>query len=110
MTSAGRRGRSALRLAIGCIRAGVESPRETLVRLMIVAAGLPEPVVNATVRDGIDVERTRELEAEGWIVIRVVASDLRGGGRTLVELVERHLRSRGWPGNLPRRPSWASIL
>ncbi|MBB1500975.1 hypothetical protein H5397_05945 [Propioniciclava sp. MC1683] len=43
----GRRAREAARL----VRAGVESPMETRLRLLIVLAGLPEPEVNIKIRD-----------------------------------------------------------
>jgi hypothetical protein len=39
------------RRAAGLVRGGVDSPMETRVRLLIVLAGLPEPVVNLTLRD-----------------------------------------------------------
>ncbi len=44
------RGSEALRTALASARAGVDSPRETDLRLLIVAAGLPEPVVAHPVR------------------------------------------------------------
>lgn len=40
-----------LRAALPLIRSGVESPRETLLRLIMLRAGLPEPEVNAAVFD-----------------------------------------------------------
>lgn len=43
-------GSEALRAALISARAGVGSPRETDLRLLIVAAGLPEPVVSCAVR------------------------------------------------------------
>ncbi|MGH3499371.1 MAG: hypothetical protein ACRDQA_00490 [Nocardioidaceae bacterium] len=39
------------RQAAALVRAGVDSPMETRLRLLIVLAGLPEPVVNHIVRD-----------------------------------------------------------
>ena len=50
---AGRRGISRLRRALERARPGVESPGETLTRLLLVDAGFPEPVVNLTVTDPI---------------------------------------------------------
>jgi hypothetical protein len=47
----GRRGIRALRGACARIRTGVESPKETEVRLIVVDAGFPEPVTNYTLRD-----------------------------------------------------------
>ncbi len=47
----GHRGARLLRQAMASVRPGVDSPMETQIRLMIVEAGLPEPVVNATIRN-----------------------------------------------------------
>ena len=47
----GRRGSRALREAASLTRAGVDSPKETEARLLIIDAGLPEPVVNYEVTD-----------------------------------------------------------
>jgi hypothetical protein len=44
------RGARAARLAVSLVRAGVESPMETRLRLLIAAAGLPEPVIGAEIR------------------------------------------------------------
>ncbi len=49
--SRGFRGVASARAALALIRPGTDSPRETAVRLLIVAAGLPEPVVGHTVID-----------------------------------------------------------
>jgi hypothetical protein len=46
------RGKTAAVAALGMIRHGAESRPETLLRLAISAAGLPEPEVNVDVRDG----------------------------------------------------------
>lgn len=46
----GERGRLARRAA-ALVRAGVDSPMETRVRLLILLAGIPEPLVNHPVRD-----------------------------------------------------------
>ncbi|MFK4731318.1 DUF559 domain-containing protein [Agromyces mediolanus] len=48
---AGRRGHRALVRAAHEIRAGTDSPQETLLRLDLVAAGLPEPEVNPRILD-----------------------------------------------------------
>ncbi len=45
----GHRGVRLLRHALASVRAGVDSPMETRIRLIIVAAGLPEPQVNAEI-------------------------------------------------------------
>jgi len=51
--AAGKRHRGIRRLrnALPRVRTGVESPKETEVRLIVVDAGLPEPVTNFTIRD-----------------------------------------------------------
>jgi len=46
---AGARGAASLRRAVGLVRAGADSPRETRLRLLLTRAGLPEPLVNAEV-------------------------------------------------------------
>lgn len=45
----GHRGVRLLRQALTSVRPGVDSPMETRIRLIIVQAGLPEPVVNAKI-------------------------------------------------------------
>ncbi len=49
---AGRRGARKLVRALARIRPRTDSPMETLTRLVLVSAGLPEPAVNDVVRDG----------------------------------------------------------
>jgi len=126
---AGRRGAAKLRRAMGRVRAGADSPRETHVRLLLVAAGLPEPLVNAEITvpghprrifgdlvyqrylvlveydgeqhrfDGrqyaADVERLEALAFAGWLVVRVLAHDLRDPER-VARRVARALHNRGW--------------
>ncbi|MDQ1085050.1 MULTISPECIES: endonuclease domain-containing protein [Microbacterium] len=45
-----RRGAVLLREAVGLVRQGSESPRESIVRMILVRAGLPEPELNWTLR------------------------------------------------------------
>lgn len=49
--SAGRRGSRALRAAFARVRPGTDSRQETRLRLHIVDAGLPEPLVNIPIHD-----------------------------------------------------------
>lgn len=68
--AAGRRGSRLLAEAFALVRERTDSPRETVVRLLIVRAGLPEPGVNSPVRDG----RGRKLGSgdlvyERWKVV-----------------------------------------
>jgi hypothetical protein len=44
-------GTEAAERAVAYVRTGVESPMETRLRLLLVLAGLPEPVVNLAIRD-----------------------------------------------------------
>lgn len=46
---AGRRGADSLARSFSHVRSGADSPRETRLRLLLVRAGLPEPVVNLVV-------------------------------------------------------------
>lgn len=111
-----------VRAALPLAREGVESPKETETRLLLVASGLPEPVVQFEVRedgrliarvdlaypelriaieyegDGhrtdrrqwrIDIRRQRELEARGWIVIRLTEADLGTGSDALIASVRQ---------------------
>lgn len=48
-----------MRRAAGLVRPGVDSPTESKLRLLVVLAGLPEPVVNHT-----------EYDERGWVVRR----------------------------------------
>jgi len=116
-----------VRLALAQVREHVESAKETETRLAIIAAGLPEPVVQHRVPEhGLfiarvdlaypqwkiaieyegdghrtdmeqwrrDIQRQRDLEDHGWIVIRVTELDLREGGAALMRRIERAIASR----------------
>jgi hypothetical protein len=67
----GRRGIERVRRALDLVDAGAESPRETLLRLMVIRAGLPRPQTQIAVydEDGLFVAR---LDM-GWDDIRVAA-------------------------------------
>ena len=119
--AAGRRpGGPLLREAIEWIREDSWSPRESEVRCLLVAAGLPEPELNVDLFEGgaflgcvdmvyraqkvaieylgrvhagswgADVERLARLRAAGWIVIEVTA-ELLADPRELVRRVRRAL-------------------
>jgi hypothetical protein len=123
---AGRRvGAAHLREALGLVREDSWSPRESLCRLLLVRAGLPEPVLNVDVdgplgflacvdmvypayrvaieyqgqlhaaRYAKDIERIEALRAAGWIVIQV-SSALMSRPELLVARVQDALASRGW--------------
>ncbi|WP_141651229.1 hypothetical protein [Microbacterium sp. 3J1] len=115
-----------VRDALPRARENVESPKETETRLLIVAGGLPEPVVQHEIHEnGLliarsdmafpslkiaieyegdghrtsrdqwrrDVQRQRELEDRGWIVIRVTQLDL-DDTRPLIDRIRRAMASR----------------
>lgn len=120
-------GHQIIRSALEQARVGVDSPKETETRLLIMAAGLPEPVVQHEVYDhqrliarldlaypGLkiaieyegdghrtskqqwrrDIERQRELEDRGWIIIRLTQLDLDNKGQKLLGRIRRAILSR----------------
>lgn len=84
---AGARGARRLREALCWIRPGTDSPRETLLRLIIVRAGLPEPEVN-----GVITNEQGEFVALGDLVYRRyrVLVEYDGGDHRLQERVYNH--------------------
>jgi hypothetical protein len=121
----GRRGSRALREAAALARARVDSPKETETRLLLVDAGLPEPITNFEVAPDLhvdlawpwlkvcveyegekhrtdkkrfrsDITRRERLEDLHWRVIRVTEDDLREGGHEFLQRVRRALIERGW--------------
>lgn len=66
---AGNRGNKKLRVAMSFVRVGCDSPRETDLRLVLVRAGLPEPVVNAIVSAPGERLRYGDLVYPEWKVI-----------------------------------------
>jgi hypothetical protein len=136
--AAAAQGRIGLRArhALGLVRARVDSPMETHLRLLIVLAGLPEPIINRDVisqqggwlarpdlsypawriaieYDGehhrvdrrqwrSDIARRENLEAEGWIVLVITATDVfQRPAPTLMRIVAA-LARRGCPDLPPR--------
>lgn len=123
---AGVRGVRRLRAAMELVDAGAESPRETRLRLLLIAGGLPAPETQiefhdlrlrvdmgwrewkvAVEYDGIqhwtdgrqrawDIERIARLEAEGWAVVRVSAS-MFSRPDLVVTRVREKLRNAGCP-------------
>ena len=80
------------RKASGYVRARVDSPMESRLRMLIVLAGIPEPRVNVSVRDA-DGEPVRRFDLS-WPDIRVIVEY---DGRHHVERVEQ------WESDLDRR-------
>lgn len=119
------------------VRVGSLSRPETHLRLLLVAARLPEPQINLAA-DGLlldlawpdlrvcveyegdhhrdpgqfrrDIRRIERLVDAGWIVIRVTAADLYRGRRELVTRIAQRLRTRGWRGDFDLRRIVASTL
>lgn len=85
---AGRLARQAARF----VRRRVDSPMESRLRMLIVLAGLPEPVVNMSVHD-VDGEPVRRFDLS-WPDVRVIVEY---DGRHHVERVEQ------WEADLDRR-------
>jgi very-short-patch-repair endonuclease len=122
----GTRGVKLLRGVLNLVDGGAESPQETRVRLLLVAAGLPNPQTQIQFRDlhirvdmgwrewrvaveydGIqhwsdgrqrswDIERIALLESMGWTVIRISAEMLKRP-QAIVDRVGAALISRGYP-------------
>lgn len=86
--AAGRLAREAAAL----VRAKVDSPMETRLRLLLVLAGIPEPHVNAELRD-VDGEVRRRFDLS-WPGVRVIVEY---DGRHHVERVDQ------WESDLTRR-------
>lgn len=89
--AAGFRGRGALaaRSAAAEVRDGSDSRQETLLRLAIIAAGLPEPELNVVLRDADRVFVARvDLYFRAWSV--VVEYDGAGHARTWAKDARRH--------------------
>ena len=89
--SSGHAGRLA-RTAASYVRARVDSPMESRLRMLIVLAGIPEPVVNVSVHD-VDGEPVRRFDLS-WPEVRVIVEY---DGRHHVELIEQ------WESDLERR-------
>ncbi|MGN8025507.1 endonuclease domain-containing protein [Microbacterium sp. 22242] len=92
-------GRSTMLSALPLARVGVESPKETESRLLLVGAGLPEPVVQHEVRDGRRLVARVDLAYPQWKIAIEYEGD---GHRTDVMQWRRDIRrqrdleDRGW--------------
>lgn len=115
----GARGMRQLRSALDLVDGGAESPKETELRLLLVRDGLPRPVTQIRVgrrridmgwpewKVGVeydgeqhfsnpddyadDIERLEFLAAQGWIIIRVSARQLRYARDEILRRVRRAL-------------------
>lgn len=85
-----QKGAPRAREALMSVRAGVESPRETMLRLLLLRAGFPEPVCGYELR-------TREHGFIGWFDLAWPGTGVLGeydgdGHRTSTEQYERDIR------------------
>lgn len=88
-----------MRAALELARERVESPKETETRLMVLAAGLPEPVVQYDVRDGDMIIARLDLAYPRW----KIAIEYEGDGHRVdkhqwrIDIRrQRELEDRGW--------------
>lgn len=125
------RGLTAARAAMELMRIGVDSPRETRLRLNLHRAGLPEFTTNysipgdplvwpdlaceeyktsaqyegeihkTTQKQLYDRNRDERTAARGWLQVKVYNADMRKGDAYVVEMFKRALRRQGWPGQRP---------
>jgi very-short-patch-repair endonuclease len=121
----GARGVRRLRAALDLVDGGAESPKETELRLLLVRDGLPRPVTQIPVgkrrvdmgwpqwKVGVeydgehhwtnpkdyadDIERLEYLAAQGWIIVRVSARQLRYARDEIVRRVRQALLQAGCP-------------
>lgn len=87
----GGRGATKLAWAISHLRIGVDSRPESLTRLLLVAAGIPEPAINApTLVDGGRLTLHADLTWEQWkVVLEYEGDDHRTNARTFRNDIER---------------------
>lgn len=83
-----RTGASSARAVAGLVRAGVESPYESRTRLLLVSAGLPEPLVNHPIRTtratsvGASTWRTRSSRSRSSTTDAITSSVRASGAAT----------------------------
>ncbi|WP_157973996.1 hypothetical protein [Desertihabitans aurantiacus] len=94
-TSYTGRGARRAREAAQLVRSGVDSPRETQTRLLLVFAGLPEPAVDVRIRDE-DGEVVRRLDLAYEHALLAIEYD----GRQHIE------RQQSWREDIGRVRSW----
>jgi hypothetical protein len=98
--STGHRGARPLRTALGLVRSGTDSASETLLRLLIVAAGLPEPLVNFPIHgvDGSFLALGDLVYPRAKVVIEYEGGHHFTSQRQLIHDLERHARltDAGW--------------
>ena len=95
-----RPGAARLREAVEWVRAGVESPKETEVRLLLVRAGLPEPELNVPTHgaDGAYLGRPDLRWAEHGVTLEYEGSHHRDDPHVYAQDIDRRERfeDHGW--------------
>ncbi len=93
----GRRGAAALHRAVGQIRPGTDSARETLLRLLVLEGGLPEPEVNSVVSQPGEKTRYGDLVYRDWnVIVEYDGLDHSRNRATYVADITRAEQLRGW--------------
>jgi hypothetical protein len=96
----GGRGATKLAWALSFLRVGVDSRPESLTRLLLIVAGIPEPAINApTLVDGGRLTLHADLTWEQWMVVLEYEGDNhRISARTFRNDIERRelFESAGW--------------
>ncbi|OOP62602.1 hypothetical protein BMF89_09050 [Arthrobacter sp. SRS-W-1-2016] len=85
----GKRGLRKAKDAIQLIRVGSDSPQESLLRLAIARAGLPEPELN-------DISRSERYEALGWTEVRISKRHMVNDAKPAVAKIRTALIQAGW--------------
>ncbi|WP_228379646.1 hypothetical protein [Pseudarthrobacter enclensis] len=94
----GKRGIRKAKEAIQLVRVGSDSPQETLLRLAIVRAGLPEPELNVPII-AKDITRSERHAALGWTEVRISKRHMLNDAKPAAAKVLVALAQAGWrPG------------
>jgi len=88
--SAGQRGSKKLRNALLMMRAGTDSAPETLLRLLLTGAGLPEPEVNGEVATGVGTFHGDLVFRDARVVVEYDGEQHRTDDRQFSIDVDRH--------------------
>jgi hypothetical protein len=91
----GKRGIRKAKEAIKLVRVGSDSPQETLLRLAIVRAGLPEPELNVPII-AKDITRSERYAALGWTEVRISKRHMLNDAKPAAAKVLVALAQAGW--------------
>jgi hypothetical protein len=87
----GKRGLRKAKDAIQLIRVGSDSPQESLLRLAIARAGLPEPEPELN-----DISRSERYEALDWTEVRISKRHMFNDAKSAVAKIRTALIQAGW--------------